>query len=58
MPPLQNELVEVETSSLLRRSDSWRTVLLLVALVALAIVTPMVFLGNVSGHDFEAHVAS
>jgi hypothetical protein len=37
---------------------SWRAALLLVALAATAVVTPMFFLGNASGHDFQFHLAS
>ncbi len=37
---------------------SWRRGLLFVGLAATAVVTPMLFLGNVSGHDFQFHVAS
>ncbi len=40
-----------------REPGSWRVTLLLVALVATAVVTPMFFLGNASGHDFQPHVA-
>jgi hypothetical protein len=36
----------------------WLIALYLVALVATAIVTPMFFLGNASGHDFQVHLAS
>jgi hypothetical protein len=37
---------------------SWRTALFFVAVVATAIVMPMFFLGNASGHDFQFHLAS
>jgi 6-pyruvoyl-tetrahydropterin synthase related domain len=37
---------------------SWRAPLLLVILAASAVVTPMCFLGNASGHDFQFHLAS
>ena len=37
---------------------SWLVTLYLVALLATAIVLPMCFLGNASGHDFQPHVAS
>jgi hypothetical protein len=37
---------------------SWRSGLLCVCLAATAIVTPMFFLGNASGHDFQFHLAS
>src|SRR5260370_17538880 len=41
-----------------REPGSWRVTLLLVALVATAVVTPMFFLGNASGHHFQPHIAS
>jgi hypothetical protein len=37
---------------------SWRTALLCAAAVASAVVLPMFFLGNASGHDFQFHLAS
>ncbi len=37
---------------------SWRFALLCVCVAATAVVTPMFFLGNASGHDFQFHVAS
>jgi hypothetical protein len=37
---------------------SWRIPLLLLAVLATAIVIPMFFLGNASGHDFQFHLAS
>jgi hypothetical protein len=39
-------------------SRSSLVALYLIALVATAIVLPMIFLGNASGHDFQPHVAS
>jgi len=39
-----------------RHSD--RIALLLIAILATAVVTPMVFLGNASGHDISFHLAS
>lgn len=39
-------------------NPSWRLALLCVCLGASAVVAPMLFLGNVSGHDFQFHVAS
>jgi len=41
-----------------RRTPSWLTAFLFVALTATVIVTPMFFLGNASGHDFQFHSAS
>lgn len=37
---------------------SWLPVLLISVVLASAFVTPMLFLGNASGHDFEPHLAS
>ena len=37
---------------------SWRAALLCVALAATAVITPMLFLGNASGHDIQFHLAS
>jgi hypothetical protein len=39
-------------------SGCWRGPMLLVILAATAVVTPMFFLGNASGHDFQFHLAS
>jgi hypothetical protein len=39
-------------------NSSRRIALLCVAAVASAVVTPMFFLGNASGHDFQFHLAS
>lgn len=39
-------------------AGSTRTVLLLVAIAATAVVAPMLFLSNASGHDIQFHVAS
>src|SRR6266545_1961419 len=36
---------------------SWLPALFLIVLVATAVVVPMCFLGNASGHDFQPHVA-
>jgi hypothetical protein len=41
-----------------RSGPSLWLALLLFALVATAVISPMFFLGNASGHDFEFHVAS
>jgi 6-pyruvoyl-tetrahydropterin synthase-like protein len=38
--------------------SSWRFTLVCVCFAATAVVTPMLFLGNASGHDFQFHVAS
>ena len=40
------------------RRAGWGWAFLLVAVAATAVVTPMFFLGDASGHDFEFHVAS
>ena len=45
-------------SSAAGTGTSWRTAFCLLAVLATAIVTPMFFLGNASGHDFQFHVAS
>src|SRR5438552_18413236 len=55
MPPLHDRLAHEVDS---QRPGSWRTALLLVALAALVIITPMIFLGNAAGHDFQSHLAS
>ena len=39
-------------------AGSGRTVFLLVAIVATAVIAPMLFRGNASGHDFQFHLAS
>ncbi len=52
-----NESSTADAPSLLSKR-SWLIALYLVALVASAIVAPMCFLGNASGHDFQPHVAS
>jgi len=39
-------------------SHSWRTALVVSSVVALVIVTPMIFFGNAAGHDFQSHLAS
>jgi 6-pyruvoyl-tetrahydropterin synthase related domain len=39
-------------------AGSPRVALLLVALAATAVIAPMFFLGNASGHDFQFHLAS
>ena len=38
--------------------NEWRSALLLASLTASAVVMPMLFLGNASGHDFQFHLAS
>jgi len=38
--------------------NEWRMALLLAGLTSTAVVTPMLFLGNASGHDFQFHLAS
>jgi len=37
---------------------SWPLAFLCVALAASAVISPMLFLGNASGHDFQFHIAS
>ena len=53
---------EVATAAASPRANpsarSTRTAFLVLAVVATAVVTPMFFLGNASGHDFEFHLAS
>jgi hypothetical protein len=55
--PGQIDLTAAESPSARRVPGSWRTTLFLVALVATAVVTPMFFRGNASGHDFQPHIA-
>lgn len=40
------------------RFTSWQAAFFFAAILATAIVTPMFFLGNASGHDFQFHLAS
>ncbi len=55
MPPLHDRLApEVDSQP----SHSWRTALVVSSVVALVIVTPMIFFGNAAGHDFQSHLAS
>lgn len=42
----------------LRSRPPWVWSLLLVSIAAAAVVGPMIFLGDASGHDFEFHIAS
>jgi hypothetical protein len=52
-------ITEPTTQRVLRASaDSPRLALLLVAVAATAVIAPMFFLGNSSGHDFQFHLAS
>ncbi len=37
---------------------AWRAPLLLLAITATVVISPMLFLGNASGHDFQFHLAS
>jgi len=41
-----------------RTTHSWPIALLFAAVVASAVVMPLFFLGNASGHDFQFHLAS
>jgi hypothetical protein len=47
-----------EISRLASPPSSDRIALLLIAIAATAVVTPMLFLGNASGHDISFHLAS
>ena len=40
------------------RPNSWRGALLFVTLAATAVISPMFFLGQASGHDIQFHLAS
>jgi hypothetical protein len=48
---------ELSLSPLQSSKVSWLPALILILLTATAVVAPMCFLGNASGHDFQPHVA-
>ena len=52
----RREFAAISSPSSARRSS--QIALLLIAIVATAVVTPMFFLGNASGHDISFHLAS
>src|SRR6266498_4746554 len=54
---LDEASAELSPSSLHSPNVSWLPALFLIVLVATAVVVPMCFLGNASGHDFQPHVA-
>jgi hypothetical protein len=39
-------------------AQSWRVALFVSSIAAIVIVTPLIFFGNATGHDFQSHVAS
>ncbi len=52
-------LTEVHKQSLAANAtqNEWRLAFLFASLAATAVVLPMFFLGNASGHDFQFHLA-
>jgi hypothetical protein len=57
---IHNNLTEVHRQSLAANATQkkeWRLAFLFASLAATAVVLPMFFLGNASGHDFQFHLA-
>jgi hypothetical protein len=56
---IHNNLTEVHKQSLAANATQkeWRLAFLFASLAATAVVLPMFFLGNASGHDFQFHLA-
>jgi 6-pyruvoyl-tetrahydropterin synthase related domain len=55
---IASEVKEKTEKQQVESTVSWRWTFLFVALAATAVISPMLFWGNASGHDFQFHVAS
>ncbi len=55
---LARKFIPIEPTPNAFGKHEWRRTLPLVALAATAVVMPMFFLGDASGHDFQFHIAS